>query len=112
MNAPASIPAKPAWYRASGVYACRTCDGDGVVGSLRRATINDPYPEDDCPDCTGPHEPECPTCGYQVQVPGYDCFVCETLHALPEPAEVDADAFCNAFTRAVIAAKNEKRRAV
>lgn len=102
---------RPDWYRQSGVHVCATCNGDGTVAALRRATANDPYPERHCPDCDGPHEPECPTCGYGVDLPGYDCLVCETLWQFPDPTQVDADSFCNAFTRAVIAAKNEARRA-
>jgi len=86
------------WNRYSHVKSCATCHGDGVVHAYRRQTVNDPYPEDRCPDCDGPHEPECEVCGYNLIVDGYDCLVCETVAALDNLAlrGFDVDAFAKA----------------
>lgn len=78
MNAPTSK-----WNHDSGVTCCDVCQGAGVVPAARRATVNDPYPESPCECERGPHEPECPVCGFGIALPGYDCFVCDFAHELP-----------------------------
>jgi len=72
------------WNWASHVTVCDTCEGQGRIHATRRATINDPYPEDDCPDCDGEHEPACEVCGYNLPVKGYDCLACDTVASLYE----------------------------
>jgi DnaJ-class molecular chaperone len=77
--------AKP-WDYHSGVYHCETCEGTGVIASCRRATIDDPYPEDDCNDCEGVGHGDCKVCGFAYAMMGYDCFVCATVEELPRSA--------------------------
>lgn len=87
------------WNYHSHVKACPTCEGEGTVAAYRRPTTWDPYPENPCPDCDGPNEPECEVCGYNLPVAGYDCLACDTVAAL-HPHELkafDADAFVTAF---------------
>lgn len=72
------------WNWDSEVRVCGTCDGMGVVPSHRRPSVDDPYPEDPCPDCDGEHLPECQVCGFEHEVKGYDCFVCDMVAALSD----------------------------
>jgi len=109
MEAP--VPKHP-WNYHSHVTVCSECDGAGVVHANRRATINDPYPETVCQSCDGPHEPECPVCGYGLKVQGYDCLACDTAASLYESELIafDADSFAQALGRAVIAARADMLR--
>ena len=89
---------------------CDTCEGQGMVHSYRRATVDDPYPESPCPDCDGPSEPECEVCGYDLEVDGFDCLACETAASLGPKAltAFDADAFVAALRVAIGKARQEK----
>lgn len=96
------------WNRHSGVLACATCGGHGTFHSMRRATVNDPYPESPCPDCDGQeHYPECEVCGFDQEVAGFDCLACDTVEQLLPSAlaGIDAEAFTAAFKRALAAAR-------
>ena len=97
------------WNERSHVKVCETCNGDGVVAAYRRPTVDDPYPDDPCPDCDGPHEPECEVCGYNLEVEGYDCLVCETVAGLwkPKLKAFDVDAFAKAAKVALAKALEE-----
>jgi hypothetical protein len=95
------------WNYYSVVDCCPTCEGAGVVHAHRPATINDPYPENACPDCDGEHEPECEVCGSHTIVPGYDCLVCATVYDIPS-AQLTDDVYndlCAAMLRAFGVAK-------
>lgn len=96
------------WNKRSGVTACDTCDGAGRIASFRRPSVNDPYPEQPCPDCVGEHAAECPVCGFDQVVKGYDCLACDTAASLTdgELAAFDAEGFAAALKIAV-----EKARA-
>jgi hypothetical protein len=85
---------------------CGTCDGHGEVASDRAAHASDPFPTEQCPDCDGPHGPKCEVCGYNLQVAGFDCLVCDTVSHLHrhELTELDPDAFVNAMRHALSAA--------
>lgn len=102
------------WNDRSAVKACGTCDGEGRVHSHRRATINDPYPTDICPDCDGPHLAECPVCGFGQQVKGADCLACETVAMLwpNELAELNPIKFAAAIMHARNAALADQRSAL
>lgn len=98
------------WNYHSHVTTCPTCEGEGRVHSHRRPSTWDPYPENDCPDCDGPHEPECAVCGYNLPIAGYnlpiagyDCLVCDTVASLHPVAlkAFDADVFAAALKVAV-----------
>lgn len=92
MNAftPIALPERlNAWHNKSGVGHCSTCNDTGVVHSMRRATINDPYPETACDDCYGMDQ-ACGVCGNTVHVKGFDCLVCDMAMEL-EPDQIDAD---------------------
>ena len=105
----ATAPAlTPAWNYTSGVYVCDACEGTGVVHAFRRATIDDPYPERPCECGQGEHEPECPVCGFDQVVQGYDCLACDTVASMHpgELARFDADAFATAI-RIAIKARGE-----
>lgn len=71
------------WNEKSGVTVCGPCQGSGKIWSNRRPTVDDPYPEKACKSCDGEHLPECPVCGFQHVVPGFDCIVCETVYNIP-----------------------------
>ena len=90
---------KRKWNWASHVTTCSTCEGHGTIHALRRATINDPYPEDACPDCEGEHEPACEACGYNMPVDGYDCFACDMVASIYENqlASLDIDTLAAAM---------------
>ena len=92
-----------AWNHNSQVVCCEFCDGLGVIHSQRKATTEDPYPEQPCENCDGPHEPECEVCGYDLVVSGYDCLVCDTVSGLitDEFAAFDVGKFAAALTVAV-----------
>lgn len=100
------------WNYFSGVTCCETCEGDGMVASLRRPTVDDPYPEQVCPDCDGPHPEECPVCGFNQSISGYDCLACETAAAMfPDSlADFDVDAFAAALKVAVGLALADARK--
>lgn len=70
------------WNYYSAVATCETCDGIGKVHANRMPTTGDPFPEMDCPDCDGPGAGECPVCGFDHYIPGYDCLACDTVLAL------------------------------
>lgn len=99
------------WNKRSGVTACDTCDGAGRIASFRRPSVNDPYPEQPCPDCVGEHAAECPVCGFGQVVKGYDCLACDTVAAMfpSEMAAFDADKFAAALNVAIAAALREAR---
>ena len=78
-----------AWHNKSGIGHCTTCDGIGYVASQRQATMNDPYPEVECPDCFGMDQ-ACEVCGNTVHVKGFDCLVCDMVLELPA-SQLDAD---------------------
>ena len=117
MNAPTTI-ARP-WNYNSVVTACDECGGEGWVRSLRRPTVDDPYPETTCSACDGPQAPECTVCGCTTVVPGYDCIVCQTVGELPEALLTDKEAdatildMVRAITRAIHVANHalETRKA-
>ena len=88
MNAPTSKP----WNHESGVTCCDECNGAGVVPAARRATVSDPYPEIPCECERGPHEPECPVCGFGIEVGGFDCLVCDLVLELPDSALTEKQA--------------------
>ena len=71
-----------AWNYNSQVACCVVCEGTGLVYSHRKALINDPYPEQPCENCDGPHKPECEVCGYDLVVSGWDCLACDTVSGL------------------------------
>lgn len=98
MNAPATFTAKHRWNHASAVTSCALCEGTGKVHAHRRATVDDPYPEQDCECGQGEHEPCCAVCGFTLEVDGYDCLVCETVDSLGPKAlrRLDADEFAAA----------------
>jgi len=83
------------WDYNSDVSVCPDCEGTGEAPSWRQATVNDPYPTDPCKCGRGEHEPECPVCGYNLPVSGFDCLACATVGAmLPATLkQFDAEAF-------------------
>ena len=83
MSAPITITR--AWNHASEVRVCATCEGLGVIhdSTVRPSTWN-PYPQRDCPDCDGEHEPCCLVCGFGQVVAGYDCAACDTIASLTD----------------------------
>lgn len=92
MNAhtPIALPERQnAWYSKSGVGHCSTCDDTGYVCSQRQATIDDPYPEVECDDCSG-EDIACEVCGNTVHVKGFDCLVCDMVLELPA-SQLDED---------------------
>lgn len=93
---------KQSWNYHSGIHSCATCDGLGTVASMRRPTVDDPYPESPCPDCDGEyHEAECKVCGSTLEVAGYDCIVCQSVAELPKDALLAVDAIVSAFRTAM-----------
>jgi hypothetical protein len=50
---------------------------------------------------------DCPVCGYSVEVPGFDCFVCETVYNIPDDmlANFSPAEFAKAMGRAIIVAE-------
>jgi DnaJ-class molecular chaperone len=102
-----------AWNYHSNVTACPDCEGSGYVHSHRRATIDDPYPENRCECGLGEHNPECAVCGFNQVVAGYDCLACDTVAALTDSdfADFAPGAFAEAVKVAVIARMNSERRA-
>lgn len=71
------------WYKKSGVGHCSTCDGIGYVASQRPATINDPYPEAPCDNCSD-EDTACAVCGNTVHIGGFDCLVCDMVLEIPD----------------------------
>ena len=88
------------WDYYSGVHSCATCDGTGVIEAARRPTVDDPSPENPCPDCDG-LEAECKVCGSTLEVAGYDCIVCQSVAELPKDALLAADAIISALRTAM-----------
>ena len=102
-----------AWNRYSEVAACPDCNGMGVLPGYQRATIHDPYPERPCDCGLGEHLPECSVCGSTVEVPGYDCFVCQMVYDLPDSLLTPATAatLSAAIARAIGVAAASQRKA-
>lgn len=73
------------WDYNSGVHSCGTCNGLGTVEAFRRATVDDPYPENPCPDCDG-YEAACDVCGSTIEAKGYDCLICAMVNDFPADA--------------------------
>lgn len=78
-----------AWCRQSGVGHCETCDDTGMVASHRRPTIDDPYPEAPCDDCSA-EDTACKVSGNTVHIGGFDCLVCDMVLELPA-SQLDED---------------------
>ena len=74
--------ARKPWNYYSGVCVCETCDGTHTVAHYKQPTVDDPFPEINCEDCPAPHAAECPVCGFDHYIPGYDCLACDTVLAL------------------------------
>lgn len=90
------------WDYHSGVHSCATCDGTGVVEAARRPTVDDPYPENPCPDCDGEyHEAECDVCASTIEVKGYDCLICALVNDLPADALGRGDEVATAIKAAM-----------
>lgn len=70
------------WNYFSAVSVCETCEGTGKVAHYKQPTSGDPFPEMDCEDCHAPHAAECPVCGFDQYVPGYNCLACDTVLAM------------------------------
>ena len=96
------------WNDNSGVTACEICEGSGVIASHRQATINDPYPEEPCPNGCAEHSAECAVCGFDVEIAGFDCLACETVAILHDPAGFNSCKFFEALKRAFDAAVADK----
>lgn len=95
------------WNKHSEVTTCPDCNGAGVVPAHRRATVNDPYPEQPCECGLGEHAPECSVCGFGQIIRGFDCYACQTVDGLSadDLEAFDADAFAAAVKVAVEKAK-------
>lgn len=106
-------PITKPWNHASAVTCCQTCEGEGTVRSSRRASIHDPFPEDACPDCDGPHAKECAVCGSEIEVPGFDCIACQAVADLPDHCLNDfvVDELAAAMKLAICARLASVRRA-
>ena len=81
MNAPAKIT-----HRCkSGVQHCGECEGRGDVSNGRGLGGNDPASwMVDCPECHGEPIIACEVCGFDLEVPGYDCLACFVAGELPD----------------------------
>lgn len=95
------------WHAHSGVVSCPDCAGTGIVRSWRKPTIEDPYPEAPCGCGRGEHGPECPVCGFTVEVAGYDCLVCHTVASMAraELLACDGENLLRAVGHALLAAQ-------
>lgn len=93
------------WNYYSEVRCCETCNGIGLIPSSCRPTVDDPYPEQPCPDCEGAAVPECEVCGFTQQINGFDCLACETAYNMSdrEAAAFDVKAFAEALAQALAA---------
>lgn len=87
--------AKP-WNFHSGVDDCDECEG---IGHYSNGVT--------CQDCLGEGHFACEVCGFNIQVAGFDCWVCEAAYNLTpaqmndiNPADI-ADAFAQAITAAL-----------
>lgn len=98
-----------AWDRHSGVTKCQCCEGCGTVVKFPRGAymLNPLEWAAACDDCAGQGQFNCIVCGFDQEVPGYDCWVCESARDLPvsamkeiNPADL-ADAFAAAFNAAL-----------
>ena len=103
----AQTPITRPWNYHSAVTACEECNGHGVVRAYRTPTVNDPYPENPCPNCEGEHEPACTVCGSTIEATGYDCIVCQMVADLPTSAMNDASA--KVISEAIANAINARR---
>jgi hypothetical protein len=90
----AHTPTRKRWDYHSGVTECRTCEGRCEIPSSPYHT----HPNDpdnwgrECPDCDGRGFHECSVCGFEIVVPGDDCFVCFNASHLPEHLLTDSTA--------------------
>lgn len=97
------------WNKYSVVTDCPDCEGTGYVAGYQRPSIHDPYPERPCECGLGPHEPECDVCGFNQIIPGFDCFVCDTVAHLfdADLQKFDVARFSHALAVAVELAKQD-----
>ena len=63
---------------------CAICDGRGERWNGRgTGHANDPDSYDvECEACNGLGHLPCPVCGFNIDIPGYDCFPCEVVREL------------------------------
>jgi hypothetical protein len=86
----AHTEAKNLWYRDSGILACEECEGHGVIDKTPWRHGNDPDRwEEDCSHCDGVGHNECAVCGFDIEIPGYDCLVCDTIRDIPDALLTD-----------------------
>lgn len=79
MNAPTTIKRPESLVRQ-----CSECEGTGEVSNGRGRGGNDPDSWNvDCDECGGTGYFPCEACGNPFDMKGHDCFVCETVGALP-----------------------------
>lgn len=101
---------QPHWHDASGVITCRDCDGEGSRPNRPWLNNGDPdcWPVD-CAVCAGKGHHPCSVCGFDHDVPGYDCVICAMVRDMPSallarimPAEI-GEAFAAAAKVALAA---------
>jgi len=93
MNAPqnrAAFERITAWHNNSGIIECCECEGHGTQPNKPWLRNGDPDCWDvECPECEGHGHHACKVCGFDIEVPGFDCLVCDM--ALEVPAKLMTD---------------------
>jgi len=96
------------WYHQAGVTPCLTCDGHG--SEWNRLWLRPGAPDCwavDCPECEAQGHHACAVCGFDQQVAGYDCAVCDHVNSFTaeDLKAIDAAAFAQSFLQAMEVAR-------
>jgi len=107
------LPKARHWHDTSGVVPCRECDGAGYKPNRPWLQNGDPdcWPVT-CPECNGAGHHPCSVCGFEHDVPGYDCIVCHIVREMT-PAQLKAinpTDIADAFAAAANVALNAEAR--
>ena len=95
------------WHNRSGILPCYECDGTGGLPNNPHLRNGDP----DCwvvtcRDCDGAGHQACEVCGFNIEVPGFDCLACDMARDIPAHLLTDeaAEALTDAIRASVSAA--------
>lgn len=114
-----NTPTQPWNYYSHAHKPCDACEGHGEVWNGRGLGGNDPDSWGiECEDCEGAGHFPCAVCGFDFEVVGYDCFVCNAVSDLPDALLLNSkfrpeffEALDRAFDAAAKAAAQSERLA-
>lgn len=115
MATPLDTKSPRPWDYFSGVSECEACEGTGSFCKPPRGML---YPNPlewqvGCDDCAETGVFNCPVCGFDEVVEGYDCLVCATVNDLSTAnmKRINPADLAESIARAIAARLDHERKA-